>query len=363
MLPQVAGEQPAGDGKILVMAAGQVAAIDAGIFEEMAGKQAVGPKRSKSAESNSRAFASLRGTADHGRARLTIGRRPLRVHYGSLLSTARLSSPGMCSKMPGKEKILPCELCWRVTRVLRRREYGRGEPGTGTGAVRTPLYVYHESSTTGMWSRTSAPRGCSCQRSGGRAPRVGLAVFGPRGVTRDPPRRRERGLNAIDATCPLVTKVHVEAVRFARAGYQLILIGHEGHDEVIGTMGEAPGSITLVETRRTRTGWNSPPAASWLTSRRRPSRSTTRTASSAGWRSGSPRSSTRLRKISVMPRRTGSRRYGSSATKQTSSWSWGARTVRTATPARDRQERGVDAHLVDNPADVTSPGSPAIPTC
>ena len=59
---------------------------------------------------------------------------------------------------------------------------------------------------------------------------------------------RERNLHTIDATCPLVTKVHLEAVRFARDGYNIILIGHHGHDEVIGTMGEAPESITLVET-------------------------------------------------------------------------------------------------------------------
>jgi 4-hydroxy-3-methylbut-2-enyl diphosphate reductase len=56
-----------------------------------------------------------------------------------------------------------------------------------------------------------------------------------------------RNLRAIDATCPLVTKVHTEAVRFAREGYTIVLIGHEGHDEVIGTMGEAPGSMVLVE--------------------------------------------------------------------------------------------------------------------
>ena len=47
-----------------------------------------------------------------------------------------------------------------------------------------------------------------------------------------------RNLNAIDATCPLVTKVHLEAVRFAREGYTILLIGHEGHDEVLGTTGE-----------------------------------------------------------------------------------------------------------------------------
>jgi 4-hydroxy-3-methylbut-2-enyl diphosphate reductase len=57
-----------------------------------------------------------------------------------------------------------------------------------------------------------------------------------------------RKLRAIDATCPLVTKVHLEAIRFAREGYTIILIGHEGHDEVIGTMGEAPAHILLVQS-------------------------------------------------------------------------------------------------------------------
>jgi 4-hydroxy-3-methylbut-2-enyl diphosphate reductase len=57
----------------------------------------------------------------------------------------------------------------------------------------------------------------------------------------------ERNLRAIDATCPLVTKVHNEAVRFAQQGYTIVLIGHEGHDEVIGTTGEAPDHIVLVE--------------------------------------------------------------------------------------------------------------------
>jgi 4-hydroxy-3-methylbut-2-enyl diphosphate reductase len=58
----------------------------------------------------------------------------------------------------------------------------------------------------------------------------------------------ERGLRTLDATCPLVTKVHREAVKFAEDGYHMILIGHAGHEEVEGTMGEAPDHITLVET-------------------------------------------------------------------------------------------------------------------
>ena len=59
---------------------------------------------------------------------------------------------------------------------------------------------------------------------------------------------KARRLRVVDATCPLVTKVHVEAVRFARAGYTLLLIGHAGHEEVEGTMGEVPHAIRLVQT-------------------------------------------------------------------------------------------------------------------
>jgi 4-hydroxy-3-methylbut-2-enyl diphosphate reductase len=58
----------------------------------------------------------------------------------------------------------------------------------------------------------------------------------------------ERGLSTIDATCPLVTKVHVEAKKFAADGYTIVLIGHGGHEEVEGTMGEAPERIVLVES-------------------------------------------------------------------------------------------------------------------
>jgi 4-hydroxy-3-methylbut-2-enyl diphosphate reductase len=75
------------------------------------------------------------------------------------------------------------------------------------------------------------------------------AIFSAHGVS--PAVRsqaQERNLKIIDATCPLVTKVHLEAVRFAREGYSIVLIGHRDHDEVIGTLGEAPGQSHLVET-------------------------------------------------------------------------------------------------------------------
>jgi 4-hydroxy-3-methylbut-2-enyl diphosphate reductase len=61
-------------------------------------------------------------------------------------------------------------------------------------------------------------------------------------------RAAERGLLTIDATCPLVSKVHAEVRRYASAGSRIILIGHEGHDEVVGTRGEAPDAVVLVET-------------------------------------------------------------------------------------------------------------------
>ena len=57
---------------------------------------------------------------------------------------------------------------------------------------------------------------------------------------------QRRGLRVIDATCPLVTKVHLEAVRYAREGYSIILVGHADHDEVVGTMGEAPERMFLI---------------------------------------------------------------------------------------------------------------------
>jgi 4-hydroxy-3-methylbut-2-enyl diphosphate reductase len=75
------------------------------------------------------------------------------------------------------------------------------------------------------------------------------AIFSAHGVAPEVRRQaKERKLEVIDATCPLVTKVHLEAVRFARDGYSIVLIGHKDHDEVIGTLGEVPDGSYLVET-------------------------------------------------------------------------------------------------------------------
>src|SRR5919108_1236811 len=80
-------------------------------------------------------------------------------------------------------------------------------------------------------------------------PAGATVVFSAHGVAPAVHRQAaERDLKVIDATCPLVTKVHHEARKYSKDGYDIVLIGHEGHEEVIGTMGEAPSSITLIGT-------------------------------------------------------------------------------------------------------------------
>jgi 4-hydroxy-3-methylbut-2-en-1-yl diphosphate reductase len=82
-------------------------------------------------------------------------------------------------------------------------------------------------------------------------PEGAVCVFSAHGVAPSVhANARERGLRTVDATCPLVTKVHREALRFAQDGYTIVLVGHDGHEEVEGTMGEAPGQIVLVQSER-----------------------------------------------------------------------------------------------------------------
>src|SRR5437588_4696632 len=112
----------------------------------------------------------------------------------------------------------------------------------------TPLHVYHEIVHNRPVVERFRKRGVVFVDHIREIPARATVLYSAHGVA--PAIRAasvERKLHAIDATCPLVTKVHLEAVRFAREGYTIILIGHEGHDEVLGTMGEAPRSIRLVQ--------------------------------------------------------------------------------------------------------------------
>lgn len=112
----------------------------------------------------------------------------------------------------------------------------------------TPLYVYHEIVHNRPVVERFRKRGVVFVDHLDEVPEGSTLLYSAHGVS--PAIREaaeERRLRAIDATCPLVTKVHLEAVRFAREGYTIILIGHEGHDEVLGTIGEAPENIRLVQ--------------------------------------------------------------------------------------------------------------------
>jgi 4-hydroxy-3-methylbut-2-enyl diphosphate reductase len=111
------------------------------------------------------------------------------------------------------------------------------------------IYVYHEIVHNKYVVERFTKQGVRFVETLDEVPFGGILLFSAHGVSPEIRRvARERKLQTIDATCPLVTKVHLEAIRYASQGYHIILIGHEGHDEVIGTMGEAPQSITLVET-------------------------------------------------------------------------------------------------------------------
>ena len=112
-----------------------------------------------------------------------------------------------------------------------------------------PVYVYHEIVHNKYVVDSFTKKGAVFVEELTEVPTNSNLLFSAHGVS---PEIREiaksRKLNAIDATCPLVTKVHLEAIKYAREGFTIFLIGHEGHDEVVGTMGEAPHAMVLVET-------------------------------------------------------------------------------------------------------------------
>ena len=112
-----------------------------------------------------------------------------------------------------------------------------------------PIYVFHEIVHNKYVVEHFRGRGVTFVDDLADVPVGATLLFSAHGVSPEVRRvAKERSLRAIDATCPLVTKVHLEAIKYAQAGFTILLIGHEGHDEVIGTMGEAPEAILLVES-------------------------------------------------------------------------------------------------------------------
>jgi len=112
-----------------------------------------------------------------------------------------------------------------------------------------PIYVYHEIVHNRHVVDRFRTRGVTFVEDVEEVPEGSVVVFSAHGIS---PAVREaakrRNLTTIDATCPLVTKVHAEAIRYARQGFQILLVGHRGHQEMVGTMGEAPQATQVVES-------------------------------------------------------------------------------------------------------------------
>src|SRR6195952_2564390 len=112
-----------------------------------------------------------------------------------------------------------------------------------------PIYVYHEIVHNKHVVDDFRSRGVVFVETVEEVPEGAVIIFSAHGVA--PATRAQaaaRKLQQVDATCPLVTKVHNEVIRYARDNYQIIFIGHPQHQEAVGTVGEAPGHITVVDT-------------------------------------------------------------------------------------------------------------------
>jgi len=112
-----------------------------------------------------------------------------------------------------------------------------------------PVYAYHQIVHNNQVVDSFQSRGVVFVDDIQKIPNDAVVVFSAHGVAPEIYRQaRARNLTIVDATCPLVMKVHLEARRFQQEGYSIVLIGHRGHDEVIGIQGEAAESIQVVET-------------------------------------------------------------------------------------------------------------------
>ncbi|MGV0633252.1 4-hydroxy-3-methylbut-2-enyl diphosphate reductase [Mycolicibacillus trivialis] len=161
--------------------------------------------------------------------------------------TVNMGIPGAASSLieppTGKRVLLaePRGYCAGVDRAVETVERALEKHGA-------PVYVRHEIVHNRHVVDTLAEAGAVFVDETDEVPEGAIVVFSAHGVA--PTVREsaaERELQVIDATCPLVTKVHNEAKRFARDDYDILLIGHEGHEEVIGTAGEAPDHVQLVD--------------------------------------------------------------------------------------------------------------------
>ncbi|MCI3221951.1 4-hydroxy-3-methylbut-2-enyl diphosphate reductase [Streptomyces sp. NP-1717] len=150
---------------------------------------------------------------------------------------------GDAARRAGKRVLLaaPRGYCAGVDRAVIAVEKALEQYGA-------PIYVRHEIVHNKYVVQTLQKKGAIFVEETAEVPEGSIVMFSAHGVApvvHD--EAADRKLATIDATCPLVTKVHKEAVRFANDDYDILLIGHDGHEEVIGTSGEAPDHITLVD--------------------------------------------------------------------------------------------------------------------
>jgi 4-hydroxy-3-methylbut-2-enyl diphosphate reductase len=112
-----------------------------------------------------------------------------------------------------------------------------------------PIYVFHEIVHNRHVVDDFKSRGVTFVNDVSEVPDGGVIVYSAHGISPEIRRQsKARGLIEVDATCPLVTKVHMEVLRYARDGYTIIFVGHRNHDEAVGTVGEAPHAIQVVES-------------------------------------------------------------------------------------------------------------------
>lgn len=150
---------------------------------------------------------------------------------------------GMTASTPARRVLLaaPRGYCAGVDRAVIAVEKALEQYGS-------PIYVRHEIVHNKYVVQTLEKKGAIFVDQTAEVPEGSIVMFSAHGVAPTVhAEAAERKLATIDATCPLVTKVHKEAVRFAKDDFDILLIGHEGHEEVIGTSGEAPDHITLVD--------------------------------------------------------------------------------------------------------------------
>src|ERR1700692_1063902 len=180
----------------------------------------------------------------HGSVFATGGVGP---YPGSMPPTIDMGIPGAAgavARRPAGKRVLLAEprgYCAGVDRAVETVERALEKHGA-------PVYVRHEIVHNRHVVETLAKAGAVFVEETDEVPEGAIVVFSAHGVAPTVhTTAAERQLKVIDATCPLVTKVHNEAKRFARDDYDIVLIGHEGHEEVVGTTGEAPDHIRLVD--------------------------------------------------------------------------------------------------------------------